>query len=84
MGRIDSKDRWETIKKRWIEAYKNNEIHPGESETAYVTADDEWLAEVYMETDYSALTQADFEQVVKNYLLFKIANVAGDGEDEID
>lgn len=77
LGRIDLKDRWDSIKTRWIESYKNNERHPGESETAYVTADDEWCAEAYMETDYSILSQTDFEEAVKNYALFKIANNAG-------
>ncbi|HEC1787871.1 TPA: hypothetical protein R1739_000956 [Campylobacter lari] len=37
-----------------------------------VTADDEWLAEAYMETDYSTLTQDDFEKTIRNFLAYKI------------
>jgi N-6 DNA Methylase len=74
MGRIDLNNKWSEIKARWIETYKNNEVHTGESITAYVTADDEWIAEAYLETDYSKLTRDDFEEVVKNYALFKLTN----------
>jgi len=38
----------------------------------YVTHEDEWCAEAYMETDYSQLTRDDFEKVVKEYAVFKI------------
>lgn len=73
-GRIDAKHLWQKKKERWIESYRNNEIHAGESVTAYVTADDEWVAEAYLETDYSTLTKTDFEDVVKNYAMFKLLN----------
>jgi len=36
-----------------------------------------------METDYSFLDRTDFEQAVKNYALFKMANIE-EVEDEID
>ena len=38
----------------------------------YVTDDDEWCAEAYMKTDYSKLTQADFEKVLKDYAVFRL------------
>lgn len=74
MGRIDLNHTWNTIKNRWVEAYHNNEVHPGESITAYVTAEDEWIAEYYLETDYSSITRTEFEDVVKNYAMFKLLN----------
>ncbi|MFK7866159.1 MAG: class I SAM-dependent DNA methyltransferase [Alphaproteobacteria bacterium] len=74
LGRIDLKEEWNDIKKRWVETYKNKETHKGESVTAYVTADDEWCAEAYLETDYSKITREDFEDVVKKYALFKLMN----------
>ena len=55
-------------------AYRNYEIHPGKSVSAYVGEDDEWIAEAFMETDYSKLAKSDFEEVVKNYALFKLSN----------
>lgn len=76
LGRIDLKKKWENIKNQWIEGYRNNEVHPGEAVTEYVTAEDEWVAEAYMETDYSKLTKDKFEEVVKNYAVFKLLNEA--------
>jgi type I restriction enzyme M protein len=73
-GRIDLYERWPAIRNRWVETFRNREVHPGESVTQMVTANDEWCAEAYMETDYSTLTQADFEQEIKKYLVFKIMN----------
>jgi type I restriction enzyme M protein len=37
-----------------------------------VSAEDEWCAEAYMETDYSKITQADFESVLKDYVAFRV------------
>ncbi len=72
LGRVDFYHRWSDIKSFWLEAYRNNETHRGHSITAYVTADDEWIAEAYLETDYSIISKADFEETVKNYALFKL------------
>lgn len=72
MGRIDLNHRWESIKERWIEAYRNREIHPGESVNAYVGPTDEWIAEAYLETDYSKITREEFETTVRNYAMFKL------------
>jgi len=74
MGRIDLNHQWNETKKRWVEAYRNNEVHTGQSVTEYVTADDEWIAEAYLETDYSKITYEDFEEVVKSYAIFKLLN----------
>lgn len=43
----------------------------GKSVTKQVTADDEWLCEAYMETDYSTLTEADFEKLFELFLHIK-------------
>ena len=74
LGRIDVNHTWIDIKNKWVEAYRNNEVRAGESVTAYVKADDEWIAEAYLETDYSQITIEDFEAVVKNYAMFKLLN----------
>lgn len=71
-GRIDASYHWEGIRDRWVEMYTNREVHAGESVMQAVTPDDEWCAEAYMETDYSKITQADFEKVVRDYALFKL------------
>ena len=84
MGRIDLNDTWPEIRDRWIESYHNNEVHAGESVTAYVTANDEWVAEAYLETDYSKITQSDFETVVRNYAIFKLLGAQSDDAETID
>ena len=55
--------------------YRNREVHAGESVMQKVNALDEWCAEAYIETDYSKLTQADFESVVRNYAIFRLLGV---------
>lgn len=37
-----------------------------------VTCDDEWLAEAYMETDYTKLTINDFERTIRDYYSYLI------------
>lgn len=80
MGRVDIYGRWPSIRDRWVEQFRNREVHAGESVLQKVTPADEWCAEAYMETDYSTLTQADFERVVRNYAVFKLLGArAADG-----
>ncbi|MCF4114466.1 MULTISPECIES: HsdM family class I SAM-dependent methyltransferase [Dethiosulfovibrio] len=71
-GRIDQNDSWPTIRDRWVETYRNREVHLGESTTHMVTADDEWCAEAYIETDYSSLTEEVFEADLKRFILFNL------------
>lgn len=70
-GRIDHKNRWSDIKRKWLDAYKNNKNIPRLSITQKVTAKDEWCAEAYMETDYSILTDDDFIKTIKDYVAFE-------------
>lgn len=72
LGRIDVYGKFPTIKEKWLSAYRNNEEIPGFSVKKEISVDDEWLAEAYMETDYSTLTRADFDRKVKEYVAFKI------------
>ena len=72
LGRIDVYGKWQkTIKDEWITAFFNNENVAGLSVTKFVTADDEWCAESYMETDYSNLTIDDFVKTIKEYVAFE-------------
>jgi 16S rRNA G966 N2-methylase RsmD len=75
LGRVDRDGVWPAIRDRWIESWRNREVHAGESVTALVGPDDEWLAEAYMETDYSKLTQKDLERTVLDYALFLLRGV---------
>ncbi|MGZ9755943.1 HsdM family class I SAM-dependent methyltransferase [Mycoplasma sp. 246B] len=71
MGRIEKKD-WTLIKKKWLDAYKNNQEIDGFSVLENVDYNDEWLAEAYMKTDYSSLKEEDFVKTIREFLAFKI------------
>ena len=73
-GRIDLEGGWTEIRDRWVEMYRNREIHSGISVTAMVDEDDEWCAEAYMDTDYSTITPADFQRELKQYAIYRIQN----------
>lgn len=80
-GRIDIYGRWPAIRNRWVEMFRNREVHAGESITQMVSAKDEWCAEAYMETDYQKLTKADFEQAVRKYAAFKLLGASPEVND---
>jgi type I restriction-modification system DNA methylase subunit len=71
-GRIDLYSRWPTIRDRWVRAFRNREVIHGFSVMQRVSAEDEWCVEAYLETDYSTLTQDDFERELKKYVAFQI------------
>ncbi len=71
-GRIDLNGKWNSIRDRWVEMFRNREVHAGESVLQKVSHSDEWCAEAYMETDYSKITQDDFARVVKDYAVYRL------------
>lgn len=73
LGRIEKKDGlWKEKEKLWLELYFNRSEKKGFSILKNVTADDEWLAEAYMETDYSTLNNSDFEKTIRDFLAYQI------------
>lgn len=83
-GRIDLNNSWPAIRDRWVEAFRNREVHPGESVLRKVTADDEWCAEAYMETDYLKITREDFERTVRDYAIFRVLGAQQDANEETE
>jgi type I restriction-modification system DNA methylase subunit len=75
LGRVDRDSKWAAIRDRWIETWRNREVHIGESVTAHVGPEDEWVAEAYMETDYSKLTQKDLEKALLDHAIFLLRGV---------
>ena len=65
---------WKEIEQEWLDLYFNRISKPGFSVVKEVTGNDEWLAEAYMETNYSELQCDDFEKVVRSYLAFLVDN----------
>lgn len=70
-GRIE-KDDWEVTKKYWLDAFHNRKTIPGFSVLKKVNYKDEWLAEAYMDTDYSELTEQKFIQTIRDYISYKV------------
>ena len=68
LGRVDALNRWKDIKIQWLRLYKNRDIQDGLTARRAVTADDEWLAEAYLQTDYSVLTEGIFQSTVNDYM----------------
>lgn len=83
-GRIDLNGRWAGIEERWLESFHARASVPGESILRTVTADDEWCAEAYMETDYSKLNREDFETVLRRFAIFRLLNGLEVGEDQLE
>jgi len=77
IGRVDIKNRWDDIEKEWLSLYEHRETKIGKSITRCVTAEDEWCAEAYMETDYSNLSEENFIDTLRDYAAFLIQNEQG-------
>lgn len=76
-GRVEKTDQdgnslWSETEEKWLDLYRNKREVPGLSVMHKVTAKDEWLAEAYMETDYSKLSESDFQQTINNYLSYLV------------
>lgn len=69
---ITGKSKWAEIENEWIELYRNRRSVEGLSVTKRVSGKDEWLCEAYMKTDYSKLTEQDFQQTINDYLAYLV------------
>lgn len=74
LGRIDAFGKWEEIKNEWLSLYREKEEREGMSTKAKVGSSDEWLCEAYMKTDFSGLTDNDFERSILEYLSYEVLN----------
>ena len=86
LGRIDYYGKWQDKKDKygkvleqgilsqWLKLYRNRIVKVGLSAMQCVTHKDEWLCEAYMNTDYSLLTQDDFQKTVNDYLAYLVRN----------
>jgi type I restriction-modification system DNA methylase subunit len=73
-GRADIFGKWIMIKEDWVNTFLNRKQKPGFSANKIVTAQDEWCAEAYMNTDYSNLDSTYFEETVLSFVTFLIKN----------
>ena len=72
LGRIDALGKWKEIEENWLRLYRNRDVVEGLSARHCVTYKDEWLCEAYMETDYSTLSEKDFQNTINNYLAYLV------------
>ncbi len=73
-GRYDAFGKWDEVKEKWISNYINRKQEAGFSVNKVVSADDEWVAEAYMKTNYSNLTDEDFTDTILDYVTFLFSN----------
>ncbi|WP_367069620.1 SAM-dependent methyltransferase [Bacillus velezensis] len=74
LGRTDLYSTWEQIRDKWLENYFSKKEEAGISVMQKVTAQDEWCAEAYLETDYSNISKDDFVSELKKFMLFSTMN----------
>ena len=74
LGRVDSDRKWDLVKEKWIRNYINRKEEAGFSSNRIVTAEDEWCAEAYMETDYNKISDNIFIDEIKHYVAFTVLN----------
>lgn len=77
LGRVERTDAdgnslWNKTEEIWLNLYKNKKVVPGLSVMHRVSWKDEWLAEAYMETDYSTLVAEDFQKTINDYLSYLV------------
>ncbi|MBP3197226.1 MAG: N-6 DNA methylase [Butyrivibrio sp.] len=77
LGRVeqfnaDNESLWKEIEKEWTYLFRNHKAEPGKSATVVVNGESEWLCEAYMKTDYSRLSETDFQTTLNNYLAYQI------------
>ncbi len=64
--------KWKKIEEEWLNLFEGKTVVDGKSAVEKVNADDEWLCEAYMKTDYTKLTSDDFQRTLNNYLSYLV------------
>lgn len=74
LGRVEREGGiWKNeIEPLWLDLYRRRKEVTGLSVNKEVTAEDEWLSEAYIKTDYSTLSDKDFQETINNYLSFLV------------
>ena len=76
-GRLDA-GKWNSVRKEWISQLDGTaEVDETVWLRKRINNSDEALPEAYIKTDYSKLTDADFERTLKKYALYKYMDEKG-------
>jgi len=74
-GRIDYYAKYkDEIKNKWLDNYFGKKEIDGFSIFRHVDANDEWLVEPFIKTDYSRISDEDFIRTMKKYSTFLFSN----------
>lgn len=69
--RIDKEKNWPKVKLQWLnDLWKRDKYSSVSQQLNY---EDCWLADAYVETDYTKLTEKHFEKTIRDYLAFRIS-----------
>ena len=77
LGRVEQFDSsgmstWKKIENEWLDLYESKRAVDGKSAVETVDGDDEWLCEAYMKTDYTKLSESDFQKTLNDYLAYLV------------
>lgn len=74
LGRVEREGGiWKNeIEPLWLDLYRRRKEVTVLSVNKEFTAEDEWLSEAYIKTDYSTLSDKDFQETINNYLSFLV------------
>lgn len=89
IGRVEIVDEngnglWKSTEAQWLSLFRNKETSDGVSAMAEVTADDEWLCEEYMTTDYSNLSNDLWQKEAQNLAAYEIKTRQLDNTDKVN
>lgn len=73
LGRVEIRG-WRDTKSKWLTYFKEGLEIDGFSIKHKVSYEDEWLAEAYIKTDYSKLTDYDFIRTIRDFLAYEVKN----------
>lgn len=73
LGRVEKAEgSWAETEKEWFNLYRNKIEKDGIPVLKTINANDEWLAEAYMKTNYSSISIKNFEKAVREYASFVV------------
>lgn len=89
IGRVEIVDEkgkglWKLTEAQWLSLFRNKETSDGISAMAEVTADDEWLCEEYMTTDYSNLSNDLWQKEAQNLAAYEVKTRQPDNTDKVN
>lgn len=66
--RVDKFNKWENIKKAWLDMYNEKKTIASISTLGIVSPDGDWTPECFLDIDYSELSLVDFKKKYREYI----------------